>query len=127
MSRVVKAGVAALSAVAGLSVGGCMHQAGYARIDAAGKVPYGFTDTLNPDGGYTILVRLPQWTKDPHTAFEFWERRAAELCGDAGYRKHLHTAQRQMIHNPGYTPVMGDYILEGYAYCNAPPVPPGVS
>lgn len=126
MTRPVKAGVAVLAG-AGLLLGGCMHQAAYARIDEAGKVPYGFTDTLNPDGGYTIRVLLPQWTEDPRTAFDFWERRAAELCGEAGYRKHLHTARRQMIHNPGYTPVAGDYILEGYAWCNAPAAAPAAS
>ncbi len=97
-----------------------MHQAAYAPINVEEKVFYGFTDTLNPDGGYTIRVLLPQWTEDPQTAFEFWERRATELCGEAGYRKHLHTARRQMIHSPGYTPVAGDYVLEGYVYCNAP-------
>jgi hypothetical protein len=119
VTRPVRAGVAVLAG-AGLLLGGCAHQAAYARIDEADKVFYGFTDTLNPDGGYTIRVLLPPWTEDPRTAFDFWERRAAELCGEADYRKHVHTARRQMIHNPGYTPVAGDYVLEGYAYCNAP-------
>jgi hypothetical protein len=106
---------------------GCVSDPGYAPIDPVAKRYFGYSDTPNADGGYTIHVVLPQGVADPRSAFAHWERRAAELCGPGGYRKHLHTARRNMMVMPGYTPSPLNYEVLGDAYCNDPaarPAPP---
>lgn len=119
-------------AILGLALlAGCVSDPGYAPIDAVAGRYFGYTDRPNGDGGHTINVVLPEGVKDPRSAFDHWERRAAELCGPAGYRKLLHTARRNMINQPGYTPTGYSYELMGDAWCNdpagstsQPPVPP---
>lgn len=106
-------------AVAGVTVlAGCVSDPGYAPIDPAARRYFGYSDKPNPDGGYTIHVVLPQGVANPRSAFDHWERRAAELCGPGGYRKHLHTARRNMMVMPGYTPSPLNYEVLGDAYCN---------
>jgi hypothetical protein len=111
------------AAVLGLTLlAACITDPGYTPIDLATHKYYGYTDTLNGAGGYTIRVSLPEGVRDPGTAFAHWERRAAELCGPAGYRKQLHTARRNMMMMPGYTPTGFSYDVMGDAYCNDPSV-----
>lgn len=117
----------ALVALGVTLVAGCVSDPGYAPMDAAKNRFYGYIDQPNGDGGHTIRVVLPQGVQDPRSAFAHWERRAAELCGPAGHRKRVHTARRNMLMMPGYTPTDYSYEVMGDAWCNDPtyaPAPP---
>ncbi|HYD27147.1 hypothetical protein [Brevundimonas sp.] len=103
---------------------GCVSDPGYAPIDPAARRYFGYADTPNGAGGYTIRVVLPEGVEDPKSAFAHWERRAAELCGPAGYRKQLHTARRNMMMMPGYTPTGYSYEVLGDAWCSDPAMAP---
>ncbi|MBW8304362.1 MAG: hypothetical protein K0M78_10570, partial [Brevundimonas sp.] len=89
-------------------------------IDPAAKRYFGYADRPNGQGGHTIHVVLPEGVSDPKSAFAHWERRAAELCGPAGYRKQLHTARRNMLIMPGYSPTGASYEVLGDVWCNDP-------
>lgn len=115
-------------AILGLTLlAGCVTDPGYAPMDAAKGQYFGYIDQPNGDGGHTIRVVLPEVAQDPRSAFAHWERRAAELCGPAGYRKLVHTARRNMLTVPGYSPTGHSYEVMGDAWCNdptyAPPAP----
>jgi hypothetical protein len=99
---------------------GCVSDPGYAPIDPAARRYYGYMDQPNGQGGHTIHVILPEGVSDPKSAFAHWERRAAEICGPAGYRKQLHTARRNMLMMPGYSPTGFSYEVMGDAWCNDP-------
>lgn len=99
---------------------GCVSDPGYAPMDAAKNRYFGYVDQPNGDGGHTIRVVLPEGVQDPRSAFAHWERRAAELCGPAGYRKLVHTARRNMLMMPGYSPSGHSYEVMGDAWCNDP-------
>lgn len=116
MNQAIKAGVAALAVVAGLSLGGCYGTPGYGPAGLKGN-PYGYTDAPI-EGGRSIRVTLPSGTKDPQLAYTYWNRRAEEVCNGAVLRKQIHTAQRQVWDYNGMTGVSGDYVLEGYVWCD---------
>ncbi len=109
-----------IAAVGLMLLTGCVSDPGYAPIDPAARQYYGYADTANGDGGYTIRVVLPEGVRDPRSAFAHWERRAAELCAPGGYRKQLHTARRNMMMMPGYTPTGFGYEVMGDAWCTDP-------
>lgn len=121
MSRRVKAGVAALMGVAGLSVGGCFGTPDYGPVGLNGS-PYGYTDAAI-EGGRSIRVVLPASTKDPQLAYVYWNRRAQEICNGAVLRKQIHTAQQQVWDYTRMHGVIGDYVLEGYVWCGDVPAP----
>lgn len=97
---------------------GCVTDPGYAPMDTVANRYFGYVDQPNGDGGHTIRVVLPEGVRDPRSAFAHWERRAAELCGPAGYRKQLHRARRNMLTVPGYSPTGHSYEVAGEAWCN---------
>ena len=99
---------------------GCVSDPGYAPIDPAARRYFGYTDQPNGQGGHTIHVILPEGVSNPKSAFAHWERRAAEICGPEGYRKQLHTARRNMLMMPGYSPSGYSYEVMGDAWCNDP-------
>jgi hypothetical protein len=103
---------------------GCVTDPGYAPMDATKGQYFGYVDQPNGDGGHTIRVVLPEVARDPRSAFAHWERRAAELCGPAGYRKLVHTARRNMLTVPGYSPTGHSYEVMGDAWCNDPAYTP---
>lgn len=108
-------------AVLGLTLlAGCVTDPGYAPMDPAANRFFGYVDQPNGDGGHTIRVVLPEGVQDPRAAFAHWERRAAELCGPGGYRKQLHTARRNMLMMPGYSPTGYSYEVMGDVWCNVP-------
>jgi hypothetical protein len=116
LSRLAKAGVAALLGVAGLSIGGCASTA-YGPMNGG---VYGYSDTPIECGGHSIRVVLPSHAEDPQVAYAHWNRRAEELCDGAIARKQIHTAQQQVL--PNYnrlSGVVGDYVLEGYVWCGS--------
>lgn len=117
----VRLGVAVLGAAL---LAGCVSDPGYAPIDPAARRHFGYADKPNGQGGYTIHVVLPEGVSDPRSAFAHWERRAAELCGPAGYRKQLYVARRNMAMMPGYTPTGLNYELIGDAWCHDPAMAP---
>ncbi|MGV8930211.1 MAG: hypothetical protein ACOH1E_10685 [Brevundimonas sp.] len=102
---------------------GCVSDPGYAPVDPEARRYFGYTDTPSGDGGHTIHVVLPEGVANPRAAFTYWERRAAELC-PTGYRKQIHTARRNMMMMPGYTPSGYSYEVLGDAWCNDPAVAP---
>ncbi|HEY0600792.1 hypothetical protein [Brevundimonas sp.] len=103
---------------------GCVSDPGYAPMDPAANRYFGYSDTPNGAGGHTIRVVLPEGVENPKSAFAHWERRAGELCGPAGYRKQLHTARRNMMMMPGYTPTGYSYEVMGDVWCNDPAMAP---
>lgn len=115
---------AALAALGLTLLAGCVTDPGYAPMDAAKGQYFGYVDQPNGDGGHTIRVVLPEVTQDPRSAFAHWERRAAELCGPAGYRKLVHTARRNMMFMSGYSPTPHSYEVMGDAWCNDPTYTP---
>lgn len=123
MSRLARAALAALLGVAGLSVGGCFGSTAYGRIGVDDNV-YGYSDSPI-EGGYSIRVVMPFHVKDPRLAYTYWDRRALEVCNGAVARKQIHTAQQLVI--PEYNRmngIVGDYVLEGFAWCG-PAADPG--
>lgn len=104
-------------AAAGLTLGGCMTAPEYVRIDDATGKHWGYTDLRNADGGHTVRVVLPV---GPDLAYDFFNRRADELCEGKAARKSVHTAVRPTMHYDRYGGMPGHFVLEGLVYCDAP-------
>lgn len=103
-------------AAAGLTLGGCASHE-YARIDAETGKHWGYSDLRNADGGYTVRVVLPV---GPDLAYDYFNRRADELCEGGTARKSVHTAVRPTMHYDRYGGMPGHFVLEGLVYCDAP-------
>lgn len=91
------------------------------------KVPHGYKERLNPDGGYTLLVIMPPYSplSDGHA---FWDRRAAELCpGGLAKRIVFRAERKQTFISAGYvyggasvsSRAVTAFEVEGYVYCKA--------
>lgn len=92
-----------------------------------GERGYGYSEVRNADGGYTVRVVA----MSPAQAHEYWDRRAAELCGGADFRKNIFRAEIPVFSYTGYASGANGYggsytedrygplILEGYLYCAA--------
>ncbi|MFT3726745.1 MAG: hypothetical protein QM759_02845 [Terricaulis sp.] len=90
---------------------------------------YGYRDTHNADGSYTILVVAP----NDAMAREFWDKRAQELCGGTDFHKNIFRAEVPVVMSQGYAPsaypggyggsytswAHGAFNMEGYLHCNA--------
>lgn len=106
------------------ALAGCVTPATYGPIGGESG-GFGYSDTHNADGSYTIRV-VAQNTAQAH---EFWDRRAAELCGGSNYRKIIYRAHIPVVSTSGYVAgangyggsytqdVYGAPVLEGYARC----------
>jgi hypothetical protein len=102
---------------------GCIT-AEYGQIGTKGS-PYGYSDLRNADGSYTIRVVAMHAAQ----AHEFWDRRAAEICGSASFRKNIFRAEIPVVTQSGYVSgpngyggsytqdVYGNLIMEGYLHC----------
>lgn len=101
-----------------LSLTACVSH-DYARIDPAAKIYFGYSDSQNPNGTHMIRVYLPATIPDPKLARQYWDRRAAEICGHSNYRGNIYAAMRQTFVNPGYGAQLGNYIMEGTLDCAA--------
>ncbi len=106
-----------LLAAAGLTLGGCVTAPEYVRIDDATGTYWGYSDLRNGDGGYTVRVVLPV---GPDLAYDFFNRRADELCEGRTARKSVHTAVRPTMLYDHYGGRPGHFVLEGVVYCQAP-------
>lgn len=119
----------AIALAVGVSVlAGCMTPVEYGPIGGENG-GFGYSDTRNADGSYTIRVVLP-YAAQSH---EFWDRRATELCGGPNYRKIIYRAHIPVVTTTGYAAgpngygssytqdVYGAPVLEGYARCNEAP------
>jgi hypothetical protein len=109
-----------------VALAGCATPVVYGPI---GTSAFGYRDRQNPDGSHTILVVAPSAT----VAHQFWDQRAAELCGGAEYRKNIFRAEIPVVTTTGYAPnaynpaygasytqqVYGALQLEGYLHCAA--------
>lgn len=111
---------AALLLAAGLTLGGCVTAPEYVRIDSATGKYWGYSDLRNADGGYTVRVVLPV---GPDLAYDFFNRRADELCEGKTARKSVHTAVRPTMLYDHYGGRPGHFVLEGVVYCDAPAAP----
>ena len=115
-------------AVAALALAGCVTPPAYGPIGHV-KNQYGYSDRTNDDGSHTILVvaaSAPQ-------AQEFWDRRAAEICGTTIFDKNIFRANRPIVQVSGYAAnpyggggsytqdTYGDFIMEGYLRCTDAP------
>ena len=115
-------------AIAALALAGCMTIA-YGPIDAPKSSGFGYRDHPNNDGSHTILVV----GSTSEQAYEFWDRRANELCGGPHFQRNIFRAQRPVVTTYGYAsnpmnPAMGGsysqdayggFFLEGYVRCDA--------
>lgn len=112
-------------AVIALAVAGCVTPPTYGPIGHV-QNQYGYRDNENADGSHRILVVA---ASSP-MAHEFWDRRAAEICGSTNYEKNIFRAQRPVVTTTGYAAnpygggasyqqdTYGDFIMEGYLRCN---------
>lgn len=104
-----------------LVLAGCATPVVYGPI---GPSAFGYRDRQNPDGSHTILVVAPSAVM----AHQFWDQRAAELCGSTDYRKNIFRADIPVVTTTGYAPggiaytqdAYGAPHLEGYLQCNSP-------
>ncbi|MBI1251158.1 MAG: hypothetical protein GC189_06785 [Alphaproteobacteria bacterium] len=114
-----------IAAFAALGLAACaVTPLAYGPITPDGS-HYGYRDTQNPDGSYTILLV----TNNAALAQAFWDRRAAELCNGASVQKNIFRAQRPVYQYTGYATNgyggggsytesrYGDFFLEGYLRC----------
>jgi hypothetical protein len=116
--------VSAFAVVLGLV--GCVTPPTYGPIGHV-ENQYGYRDSQNADGSHTILVVAAS----PPMAHEFWDRRAAEICGSTTFDKNIFRAQRPIVQVSGYVSngyggggsytqdAYGDFIMEGYLRCEA--------
>ena len=119
------AGASALAVVA-LGLVGCVTPPTYGPIGHV-QNQYGYRDNPNADGSHRILVVA---ASSP-MAHEFWDRRAAEICGGTTFEKNIFRAQRPVVTTTGYASnafnpaygasyqqdAYGDFIMEGYLRC----------
>lgn len=96
----------------------------YGPIGEAG--PWGYSDMQNADGSHTIRV-VAQTSQMAH---EYWDRRAAELCGGTNFQKNIFRAEIPVVSQSGYVSgpngyggsytqdVYGSLVMEGYLRCN---------
>lgn len=125
MLRGVVSRTGALAAM-GLALLGCATPITYGPIGGDNGA-FGYSDARNADGSYTVRVvssSAPQ-------AHEFWDRRAAELCGGPNFRKNIFRAEIPVVSYTGYATGAngyggsytedryGGFILEGYLHCEA--------
>lgn len=117
---------ASVFAVIALAVAGCVTPPSYGPIGHV-RNQYGYSDNPNADGSYRILVVAAS----APMAHEFWDRRAAEICGSTTFEKNIFRAQRPIVTTTGYAPnafnpaygatyqqdTYGDFIMEGYLRC----------
>lgn len=113
-------------ALASLILAACAAPVVYGPIGAEKSGGFGYRDARNPDGSYTVLVVAPT----PDLAHQFWDTRAAEICGGTHYRKNLFRADIPIVQYRGYASngyTGGSYTvdqygalqLEGYLRCNS--------
>ncbi|MGH7020088.1 MAG: hypothetical protein ACREEY_09415 [Brevundimonas sp.] len=115
--------LSALKATAGvlllMSLTACVSY-DYARIDPATKTYFGYADSQNPDGTHMIRVYLPSNIPDSKLARQYWDRRAAEICGHTDFHGNIYAATRHAFVNPGYgAPQPGNYLMEGTLDCGS--------
>ena len=117
----MRAGVLIL--IASVALSACATPLTYGPVsEMKPKRYFGYSETRASDGRYTVRVLLPE-NGTSTMAFEWWERRAAELCGPAKYQKTIYRAERPTVHYDNYGGRPGGYILEGYVNCDTPPAP----
>jgi hypothetical protein len=115
---------AAPAAVCGLALLGCATPIAYGPIGETSQ--FGYSDMRNDvDSSYTVRVVAAS----AQQAHEFWDRRAAELCGGPNFRKNIFRAEIPVVSYTGYAPGPNGYggsysedrygplILEGYLHC----------
>lgn len=115
----LRAGVLVL--IASVALSACATPLTYGPVsETKPKRTFGYSETRASDGRYTVRVLLPEHGTST-MAFEWWERRAAELCGPAKYQKTIWRAERPTVHYDHYGGRPGGYVLEGYVTCEAAP------
>lgn len=104
----------------GLAMASCATPLEYLPISPGEGRYLGYHDAPSGDGGHAIRVVM---VSGP-SAYEFWDRRASELCNGPPARKVIHTAIQQTVLYERYGGRPGAFQLEGLAYC-APSLSPG--
>ena len=109
-------------ALGALVLSACATPVVYGPMAANG---FGYRDMQNADGSYTIRTV----TLTSAQAHEFWDRRAAELCGGPNFTKNIFRAEIPVVTTTGYAAgpngygasytqdAYGALIMEGYARC----------
>jgi len=89
----------------------------YGPMGGEKQIQYGYKDGSNENGRMTLLVVVPA-TSNASVAYQYWDRRASELCGSDKYTKNIFRAERATQLYDYYGGRPGDYYLEGYVTCN---------
>ncbi len=92
----------------------------YGPVSAELKRAYGYSDARASDGVQKVRVVLPE-SSGAETAYAWWDRRAAEICGHDHYRKTMYRAERPTVYYDSYGGRPGGYVLEGFLYCESAP------
>lgn len=88
MSRIIMGGLAAIILC------GCASSTAMNYKASTAKEPFGYAEKLQDDGTYILSVVLPGSGDTKTVPFEYWNRRAAELCGSDNYKKNIYKAAR---------------------------------
>lgn len=108
-----------------LFAAGCATTKGLEYQAQSPESAYGYAETLKDDGTYIVEVALPA-NAEKSMAFSFFDRRAAELCGEGDYEKNIYKARRPTINAPGQYVHggvgvgggrAGGFLLEGTLTC----------
>lgn len=118
-------------AAAGLLLQSCATKpAVYGPISA--EVPYGYADRPNPDGSFTLLIKMPG-TASVAELRSFFDRRAAELCTAGVDRTNVfrvtaneYYAAATYVYGSAGVGSRGRVgtEMEGYVYCKSAPEAP---
>jgi len=102
-----------------LAFSGCVTPLTYGPMGGEKHASYGYKDGKSEDGRVSILVVIPAGPR-AELAYEYWERRAKEVCGGEHYTKNIYRAVRATQLYDYYGGRPGDYYLEGYVTCASP-------
>jgi hypothetical protein len=91
----------------------------YRSADSPEAGGYGYIQSSNPDGTWSLKFRLPVYSGGLGVE-ALWDRRAAEICGNSNYKKTIYRAERGLVYDyQNYVHVAGDYHYEGFLDCGA--------
>ena len=110
-------GILRSAVLCGLLLVGCATPIEYGAAET--NRGFGYSQSLATDGSIILKVLTPT-ALGSTTAFAWWDRRAAEICGDSKIIKNIYSAIRPTVTYESYGGTPGDFFIEGYLRCDPP-------
>ena len=107
-------------ALGGALLVGCATPIEYGSAEA--NRGFGYSQSIATDGSIILKIHAPT-ALGSKTAFDWWDRRAAEICGDSKVVKNIYSAIRPTVTYESYGGMPGDFLIEGYLKCDPPRAP----